>query len=54
MLNNSRTTLSKETNSDDLEENGREEWTRRVVDRERVCDEESLALFKPANIRERS
>jgi hypothetical protein len=54
MLHKSRSTLSKATNIDELEEKGREELTRRGIDRGRVCDDESLALFKLANIRERS
>jgi len=44
--------LSKQKNIDDLEEKGQAERTRRRVNRGGVDDEESLALLKPANIRE--
>jgi hypothetical protein len=36
------------------EEKGREEYERRRIDRARFRGAESLALLKPANIRERS
>jgi len=54
MLSKSRTTPSNETNISHAEEKGRAERTRRRIDRERINDEEYLALLKPANIRERS
>jgi hypothetical protein len=54
MLNKSKTTLNRDTNIDGREEKGREEGTRRRIDRGRFCGEEFLALLKPANIRERS
>jgi hypothetical protein len=43
--------LNSEKNTEGLEEKGREEYPRRWGDRLRVCDEISLALGKPANIR---
>jgi hypothetical protein len=43
--------LNSEKNIERLEEKGREEYPRRRGARLRVCDEISLALGKPANIR---
>jgi hypothetical protein len=51
MAPRSKSILSSEKKTVDLEDKGREEYARQRTDRGRTGDEHSLALVKPANIR---